>query len=38
VIYFYENIFLPPAALPGAKLLKKFDQNFCLAVAQQVFS
>jgi hypothetical protein len=20
--------FLPPAALPGAKLLKKFDQNF----------
>jgi hypothetical protein len=22
---------MPPAALPGAKLLKKFDQNFCLA-------
>jgi hypothetical protein len=21
---------LPPAALPGAKLLKKFDQNFLL--------
>ena len=21
---------LPPAALPGAKLLKKFEQNFCL--------
>jgi hypothetical protein len=21
---------LPPAALPGAKLLKKFDQNFFL--------
>ena len=20
---------MPPAALPGAKLLKKFDQNFC---------
>ena len=28
---------LPPAALPGAKLLKKFDQNFCLAAARQVF-
>jgi len=23
---------LPPAALPGAKLLKKFDQNFSLAL------
>jgi hypothetical protein len=26
ICFFY----LPPAALPGAKLLKKFDQNFCL--------
>ncbi len=25
----YHEITLPPAALPGAKLLKKFDQNFC---------
>ena len=24
-------IFMPPAALPGAKLLKKFDQNFCFS-------
>ena len=23
---------LPSATLPGAKLLKKFDQNFCLGV------
>jgi len=22
---------LPSATLPGAKLLKKFDQNFCLS-------
>jgi hypothetical protein len=36
---------LPPAALPGAfmpagapGLLKKFDQNFCLAVPRQEFS
>jgi len=27
-IKLYQNFFLPPAALPGAKLLKKFDQNF----------
>ncbi len=27
---FIKNLMnLPPAALPGAKLLKKFDQNFC---------
>jgi hypothetical protein len=32
------KLILPPAALPGAKLLKKFDQNFYLAVARQVFS
>jgi hypothetical protein len=25
---------LPPAALPGAKLLKKFDQNFLLPFGQ----
>ena len=24
----YYEITLPPAALPGAKLLKKFEQNF----------
>jgi hypothetical protein len=23
---------MPPAALPGAKLLKKFDQNFLLKI------
>ncbi len=26
----YYEITLPSATLPGAKLLKKFDQNFCL--------
>jgi hypothetical protein len=25
---FSGNFRVPPAALPGAKLLKKFDQNF----------
>ncbi|MCK4761775.1 MAG: hypothetical protein KAW12_06205 [Candidatus Aminicenantes bacterium] len=30
IISTYDEITLPPAALPGAKLLKKFDQNFLL--------
>jgi hypothetical protein len=32
-IKLYQNFFLPPAALPGAKLLKKFDQNFSYTVS-----
>jgi hypothetical protein len=32
------NFTLPPAALPGAKLLKKFDQNFLLPFGQLPYS
>jgi hypothetical protein len=28
---------LPPAALPGAKLLKKFDQNFLLPFGRLLY-